>query len=169
LAQIDWEITADHSYSITTNVLNADHTSQWKPEIQKSVHGEYKWVNTRTGFHEYAFEWLPHKIEWFIDGKSVRKHTGVIPDKSTKIMMNLWVFKSPYYFGGTSGSNNRYPMHSEYDWFRFYKWDSDKQYPCMSMDRKCLTDDDMFLTGNNPCDGIPMIGTHPGQCTARCR
>lgn len=34
--------------------------------------------------------------------------------------------------------NNRYPMTSEYDWFRFYKWDDEPGgYPCIGSD-SCL-------------------------------
>merc|ERR1712059_3682 len=104
-----------------TNVLVADYTSQWSPSIQYSVHGTYKDVNTRTDFHDYAFEWLPDSITWFIDGKKIRevKKPHNIPDMSAKILMNLWLFSSPYYFGGSNGGNNQYPFHSEYEWFRF--------------------------------------------------
>eukprot|EP00913_Durusdinium_trenchii_P010852 g10181.t1 len=67
--------------------------------------------------------------------------------------------------------NNRYPMTSEYDWFRFYKWDDEPGgYPCIGSD-SCLTQDDRYLDGNNPCDGQPMQGTWKGKgaCTASCR
>ena len=35
----------------------------------------------------------------------------------------------------------------------------------------CLTSDDRYLDGNNPCDGQPMIGTWKGKgaCSASCR
>merc|ERR1712151_157417 len=61
-------------------------------------------------------------------------------------------------------------MHSEYDWFRFYKWDGDKEYPCLAMDESCLTPDDLYLASNNPCDGIEQKGTVGGKkpCKAVC-
>ena len=67
-------------------------------------------------------------------------------------------------------ANNRYPMHNEYDWFRFYKWDGHKQYPCTGIGEGCLTADDKYLDGNNPCDGRPQIGTVNGKgaCHAKC-
>merc|ERR1712156_936345 len=49
---------------------------------------------------------------------------------------------------------NRYPMYSEYDWFRFYRWDGDHDYPCPSYGTSCLTPDDTYLSSNIPCDGI---------------
>lgn len=85
-------------------------------------------------------------------------------------MMNLWVFGGGG-FGGSQIHNNQYPMHNEYDWFRFYKWNGDKQYPCLAMDKSCLTQDDQYLAGNNPCDGIPQLGKVYGRsaCLATCK
>ena len=56
------------------------------------------------------------------------------------------------------------------DWFRFYKWDGESTYPCPGSG-SCLTSDDRYLDGNNPCDGQPMVGTWKGKgaCTASCR
>mmetsp|Transcript_153639 Transcript_153639/g.491258 ORF Transcript_153639/g.491258 Transcript_153639/m.491258 type:complete len:89 (-) Transcript_153639:165-431(-) len=61
-------------------------------------------------------------------------------------------------------------MHSEYDWLRFYKWDGDSQYPCVDGTDSCLTDDDKYLSSNNPCDGIQQEGLRNGGsvCTATC-
>ncbi|CAE7948123.1 licB, partial [Symbiodinium sp. KB8] len=130
--EIDIEVTGDRPNSVTTNVLRADNTEWWRPSIAASseshVHG-----NARAQFHTYGFEWLPDRITWYIDGKAVRSHYGghpPIPDKSAKIMMNLWIFGPKANFGGKHIHNNRYPMTSEYDWFRFYKWDGEDTYPC---------------------------------------
>ena len=86
-------------------------------------------------------------------------------------MMNWWIFGDNYGFGGKHGANNRYPMAAEYDWFRFYRWSGETQYPCAGMGSSCLTEDDNYLTGNNPCDGIAQVGTVYGKtpCTASCR
>lgn len=121
-----------------------------------------------------AREWLPDRITWYIDGKAVRSHYGghpPIPDKSAKIMMNLWIFGPKANFGGKHIHNNRYPMTSEYDWFRFYKWDGEDTYPCAGFSSACLSSDDTYLDGNNPCDGQPMLGTLHGKtaCAASCR
>merc|ERR1712226_1015932 len=97
-------------------------------------------------------------------------HGVDIPDKSTKIMMNLWVFGQCGGFGGKHIWNNRYPMESEYDWFRFYKWNEESYYPCTDMDGSCMTSDDRYLSSNNPCDNITQEGLLNGQapCTASC-
>lgn len=171
--EIDFEVTGDHAGAVTSNMLRADHTSRWQPTIQRSRHDDIKGLNVRMDFHTYAFEWLPNQITWYIDGKKVReqRQDGLkIPELSGKIMMNLWIFNSQASFGGSRIENNRYPMHSEYDWFRFYKWDGDASYPCAGMDDKCLTHEDQYLSANNPCDGKAQIGTVNGRppCHATC-
>jgi len=170
--EIDFEITGDQPGTVTQNVLKADNTGSWNPGIQASQQTVMRGANMRDKFHTYAFEWLPKQVTWWIDGKEVRRHTGgrvAVPDMATKIMMNLWIFTGGG-FGGSSIGNNRYPFHNEYDWFRFYKWDNEPKYPCLAMDSSCLTDDDQFLAGNNPCDGLDQHGTLYGKtpCKAVC-
>lgn len=165
--EIDIEVTGDSESSVTMNVLNADSAEAWSPNIQETTSLSGGGVNTRADFHTYAFEWLPDRITWYLDGQVIgRRQQGQglpIPDKSAKIMMNLWIFGDLFSFGGAEGWNNRYPMQSEYDWFRFHAWDGDSRYPCMAMDESCLTQDDLYLSGNNPCDHIA-----PQPCTATC-
>jgi len=170
--EIDFEITGDSPHSITTNVLSADNTDRWSANMAESQKFRTR-QNLRAGFHTYAIEWLPDRITWFVDGKKLReKRGGQVPisDKSAKVMMNLWMFDDRAFFGGKQIHNNQYPMHSEYDWFRFYKWDGDTQYPCADMGTSCLTDDDRYLSSNNPCDGVAQEGTVYGRepCTAAC-
>jgi len=173
--EIDIEVTGDTQSSVTMNVLNAENTDAWRPDIQSSKKFDAKGQNVRADFHTYAFEWLPSGITWYFDGEKVGEHLPAdvlpIPELSTKIMMNLWIFNWLYGFGGREGKNNQYPMHNEYDWFRFYKWNFDSKYPCADGSTSCLTVDDMYLTSNNPCDGIPQTGTRNGwhPCTTTCK
>lgn len=174
--EIDFEITAGGPDQVTTNMLRADFQSTWSPGIQSSVHHElnadFPDFNTRADFHTYAFEWLPDKITWYIDGKQVRQQTSghlKVPDLAGKIMMNLWVFGGGG-FGGKQVANNRYPMTAEYEYFRFYKWDGEQQYPCGTMTAYCLAAEDKYLDGNNPCDHKRQEGTVNGMpvCWTTC-
>jgi len=157
--EIDIEVTGDANNSVTMNVLNAENTSAWNPSIQ-STQEHHAAVNVREDFNTYAFEWLPSGVTWYFNGQVVGRHeigsSLPVPDLSTKIMMNLWIFGTGYEFGGEEGRNNRFPMRSEYEWFRFYKWDGETVYPCPNMSTACLAEDDWYLSGNNPCDGIPQ-------------
>lgn len=178
--EIDLEVTGRRAGAISTNVINGDYKWHWYPSMEETDYPTtYHHINARASFHTYAFEWLPSVIRWYVDGKVVReKHNGgvPIPDKSAKIMMNLWIYRKVRYpFGGFDLKNDRFPMHNEYDWFRFYKWDGDKHYPPLDMSPGSITEDDKYLTGNNPCDGIPQNGLviKKGKkfpaCHATCR
>ncbi len=101
--------------------------------------------------HEYAFNWTPGKIEWFVDGQLLKTFTGepanVVSSASAKIMLNLWIF-SGNAFGDSGG--NVYPFTAKYDWFRFYKYNAEEFYPC-SPTPGCLPDPDKTTSSqNNP-------------------
>ncbi len=101
--------------------------------------------------HTYAIEWTPTSITWILDGAMIYQFTGTaavpIPSESAKIMMNLWVFGTPAAFGDPT--KNVYPFASEYEYFRFYKWDQEKTYPC-SPTPSCLPMTDTVFSRNNP-------------------
>jgi beta-glucanase (GH16 family) len=107
-----------------------------------------------TGYHNYdehiyAFEWTPTLITWYVDGVVSHTYAGAandpIPPMSAKIMMNLWVFSGTA-FG--AGVNNKFPFSSEYEYFRFYKSNSETTYPC-SPTPMCLPFTDLDFAQNN--------------------
>lgn len=172
--EIDIEVTGDAVNSLTTNILKADNAFNWSADIQDVQSFTLDGANVREEYHDYAFEWLPDRVTWYFDGKVVREHkagSGIpISDKSAKIMMNLWVFNSSVAFGGKDLANNQYPLKSSYDWFRFYRADIDSNYPCEAMNESCLAAEDLNLSSNNPCDGLPSTGLVNGKeaCAATC-
>jgi len=171
--EIDVEITGDKVDSVHTNVLSADDTPNWNADMGEEG-DDHVFTNLREGFHSYAIEWLPNSITWFFDGRVIRHKTGgkiPIPSMSTKIMMSTWVFDDRALFGGKHIENDQWPLETEYDWIRFYKWDGDHQYPCSGLGTQCLTSDDKYLSGNNPCDGVKQEGTVNGtaSCIGHCR
>lgn len=101
--------------------------------------------------HVYAFTWTPTKIEWFVDGTSIRSYDGSgttkIPTMSAKIMMSLWVF-SGNYFGDPK--YNKYPFQTEYEYFRFYKLNTETKYPCTNPPACLDTADKTQSAQNNP-------------------
>jgi hypothetical protein len=64
-------------------------------------------------------------------------------------MMNLWVFASAAAFGDPT--NNVYPFHADYDWFRFYKWDTEPMYP-YDNPKTQLPPGDVDFSQNNPSE-----------------
>lgn len=172
--EIDIEVTGNGPNTVTTNLITANDTFQWNAEIQEVNPFEFEGVDTRSDFHDFAFEWLPDRITWYLDGEVVRERKSddgglPIPEMSTKIMMNLWIFNGGA-FGGTEGANNEYPLTSEYEWVRFYKWDGDDTYPCATMNAGCLSVEDLDFSSNNPCDGLSSTGQINGKdaCQATC-
>lgn len=163
--EIDIEITADKPNTVGTNVIYANNVGAWNASIQEFVTDFPEGPDAKAlpagfshqnEFHEYAFEWLPDSITWFVDGVPVRvKKAGAglkIPEKSAKVMMNLWIFATSGGFGGDP-TKNVYPMTAQYDWFRYYRWNNDKDYPCANPPG-CLPADDLNKSKNNPDDGL---------------
>jgi beta-glucanase (GH16 family) len=72
-------------------------------------------------FHDYAFEWEPGRIGWYVDGKLVYQtsNTGKIPEFPQQIMMNLWYSAAADWAGPTDDS--KLPAYAEYDYVRFYQ------------------------------------------------
>ena len=81
--------------------------------------------------HVYAFTWTSTEVHWYVDGVETHMDNGTgkskVPNVSAKIMMNLWFFNGDA-FG--VGANNKFPMQAEYEYFRFYKLNTEMVYPC---------------------------------------
>jgi beta-glucanase (GH16 family) len=100
--------------------------------------------------HTYAIEWTPTKVTWTVDGTEIHTNTtNKVPTVSAKIMMNLWVFGSAGAFGNPA--NNKYPFHSSYEYFRFYKWNQETTYPYADPKTQLPAADTMF-SQNNPSE-----------------
>lgn len=179
--EIDIEVQASPKNSFISNLITAQPgTRLWNGGIEESAR-QYPFggdaaagpipagFDTQSDFHVYAFEWLPKSVKWFIDGKLIRvKQDGAganklpVPELSTKIVMNLWIFPTKD-LGGGDPALNQYPIAGQYDWFRFYKWNNDATYPCNDIPT-CLPADDLKLAKNNKNDPLPDV--RPEKCTS---
>jgi beta-glucanase (GH16 family) len=178
--EIDVEVQASPQSSFITNLITAKpDTRTWNAGIEEPAR-QFPFggdaaagpippgFDTQASYHVYAFEWLPTSVKWFVDGMLIRTKTGSaganhlpIPELSTKIIMNLWIFPTKD-LGGGDPALNKYPFSGQYDWFRFYKWNSDATYPCDNTP-SCLTADDLKLSKNNAADPLPDL--RPDMCT----
>jgi endo-1,3-1,4-beta-glycanase ExoK len=71
------------------------------------------------GFHTYAFEWRRNSIEWFVDGRRVRKVTrarGPLPSHPGKIGAFIWATNLSEWAGGFT---YQYPIAAEYDYILY--------------------------------------------------
>jgi len=179
--EIDVEVQASPQSSFITNLITAGPgTRTWNGGIEESARS-YPFggdaaagpvpagFDTQGDFHVYAFEWLPTSVKWFVDGQLIRvKADGSgnnhlpIPKLSTKIVMNLWIFPTKD-LGGGDPALNVYPIAGQYDWFRFYRWNTEDTYPCANTP-SCLPADDLKLAKNNASDPYPDV--RPDTCTS---
>jgi beta-glucanase (GH16 family) len=139
--EIDIELEANIKGMVAYNLVNADNAQGYPggDAGSKTPVAGYSILQP----HVYAFEWTPTKVVYYVDGNVLLTNTGntghAIPTLSAKIMMNLWVFASAQAFGDPT--KNKYPFHSTYDYFRFYKWNMETMYP--------VDDPHTQLTGND--------------------
>ena len=43
-----------------------------------------------TQFHDYRIDWLPNRLDYYVDGQLVRSATDNIPDDPMTARFNIW-------------------------------------------------------------------------------
>ncbi|MGL1901501.1 MAG: family 16 glycosylhydrolase [Fibrobacterales bacterium] len=134
--EIDIEVMTNHPGKPTSNLLidwdgaqnyndlikdGNDDLIQAANGVEDAAHNE---------FHEYMIEWTPDRVAWFIDGVQFREITDktLIPDEGIHIMFNFWLLTA--LSGATQDGyleNGEYAS-TEYEYFRYYKWDGEDDY-----------------------------------------
>jgi len=110
--EIDIEILGRYDNAIQFNSITP----------YRANHVRSEWVDfiPHNGFHEYAFEWTPEYVAWFIDGKEVfRQSDSFISTLNLpqKIMMNIW---NPVYDNWVGEWNPKIlPVFAYYDWVKY--------------------------------------------------
>ena len=71
-------------------------------------------------FHEYAFEWEPGVVRWFVDGEQVLESADEtqVPYLPQQLMMNLWI--TDLAWAGPLDAS-ALPTEAQYDWVRVYR------------------------------------------------
>ena len=163
----DWreiavELVGDDPGAVVTRATFANDTPAWSPELVDSARVAMPdTFHSGAETHVYAFEWLPDGIAWYVDGQLIRRATDAgaealrveIPDKSGKIVVNLWTFTNSFV---TPPGNANYPLRAEIDYVRFYRWDQDTTYPCTPVPG-CLPVEDKDAAKNNAEDGVAEL------------
>jgi hypothetical protein len=157
--EIDVELEPWKHNMVAGNVVNATYPGNMPVSYPSGNAADFAVAGPTgqyaiTQEHVYAFNWTPTLIEWFVDGVSVHKYMGEkpsdpIPTMSAKIMMNLWVFSGTT-FG--DGVNNKFPFHATYDYFRFYKLNTEAKYPCATPPACLDAADKTASSQNNPME-----------------
>ena len=93
--EIDIEILGRWDNIVSMNTITPGQSSHLRESFVNDL-------NAHSEFHDYAFEWTPNYVAWFIDGKEFYRQDLPIHNYIStlrypqKIMMNLWV---PVYEG----------------------------------------------------------------------
>lgn len=69
-------------------------------------------------FHEYAFDWQPDSITWYVDGTPIYRATENIPSHPQQLMMNVW---NCIGYDGWSGKfdESSLPATAQYEWIAY--------------------------------------------------
>lgn len=70
-------------------------------------------------FHEYAFDWQPDSITWYVDGKPVYRATKNIPSTPGQLMVNLWNVADSNADWAGKFDDSYLPVRAEYLWFGY--------------------------------------------------
>jgi len=79
--------------------------------------------NPHTEFHEYAFEWTPVSVVWFVDGVQVYQQSYPADshilslNRDQKIMMNIWPSSASSWAGNFN--SDILPVYAYYDWVKY--------------------------------------------------
>ncbi|MGQ3477207.1 beta-glucanase [Paenibacillus sp. TY11] len=73
-------------------------------------------------YHDYAFEWSPSAIRWYVDGKLVHTENGSrgeLPSQPGQVMVNLWPGAGKNLEWTGSFNYTGTPLRAYYDWIKF--------------------------------------------------
>ncbi len=110
--EIDFEILGRYDHDVLVTSIGPG----------QKIHNSHQYVafNTHENFHDYAFEWTPTYIAWFIDGMEVYRQTQAHIaefDYAQKIMMNLWISDWEPWVGNFD--DRVLPLFAYYDWISY--------------------------------------------------
>ncbi|KAI8987089.1 concanavalin A-like lectin/glucanase domain-containing protein [Pilobolus umbonatus] len=88
-----------------------------------------------TGYHEYRFDWLPHSVNFYIDGVLVREMTTNIPKSPGRILFSHWTDGNPN-FSGDLPTENAFMKIAQLNMF-FNSSNSDRPPVCQKSTSPC--------------------------------
>ena len=117
--EIDIEVLGRWDNIVNMNTITPGQSSHLRESFVNDL-------NAHSEFHDYAFEWTPNYVAWFIDGKEFYRQDLPIHNYISalrypqKIMMNLWV---PVYEDWVGKWNEEIiPRFAYYDNVAYYEY-----------------------------------------------
>ena len=106
--EIDFEVLGRWADNVDVNVID---------ERGSHLRQHPLGYNPHIDFHNYAFEWTPDYVAWFIDGEEFYRQSGEhisTLSQSAKLMMNIWTPSYTDWVGFIDPST--IPRYAFYDW-----------------------------------------------------
>ncbi len=113
--ELDIEIMGRYDNDVQFNAITPGQTNHVR---HQNVN-----FNPCSDFHDYAIEWTPQYVAWFIDGEMVYKQTAShiqTLNRAQKIMMNIWNPASTGWAGVFNA--NSLPAFAYYDYVKYYSY-----------------------------------------------
>src|SRR5690606_20892631 len=122
--ELDFEYLGGHPNSIHLNII---HFTDAGYKTEHPVAHQTGWDPTE-GFHEYAFEWLPHVVHFYVDGELIHSQTAQVEKhlhRPSKLMMNLWPVQDTAGLNKWAGKFDESALGTTavYDWVRVSTYD----------------------------------------------
>lgn len=121
--EIDLEFLGKNTDSVQWNVIHWDANSNY------TSHEEHTTVsfNPSEEFHEYAIEWLPDRVNFYVDDALVHTQTDQVAEfvkLESKLMMNIWPVQDVAGLNSWAGKFDEaaLPAAAYYDWIRVYSY-----------------------------------------------
>lgn len=121
--EIDIEFLGKDPSHVQFNVIH------WNEANQRTTHEEHVATefDPSAEFHDYAIEWLPTEVRFYIDDQLVHSQTDQIEEFLTldsRLMMNVWPVQNTPNLTAWAGefSPSSVPTAAYYDWVRVYAY-----------------------------------------------
>lgn len=100
-----------------SRVYMTHHWGSW-PSVQSNG-GDYAGPDYSADFHEFALEWMPGRLDWYVDG-ALRfvSVTGSIPNEPFYVILNTAVGGQ---WPGNPDATSVFPQYHEIDYVRVYE------------------------------------------------
>jgi beta-glucanase (GH16 family) len=171
--EIDFEILGRYDHDVQVTSIGPG----------QKIRNSHQWVefNTHDDFHNYAFEWTPDYIAWFVDDKEIyrqaQEHIAEFK-YDQKIMMNIW---PPEWEPWAGKLDERVlPVFAYYDWVSYASYTpgsgntgADNNFTLLWKDDFDTWDQNRWekashTFGGNKCDFMPENAVIKDGCLILC-
>lgn len=123
--EIDVEFLGKDNAGVQFNVIH------WNAQSQRTTHEQHHTTafDPSAEFHDYAIEWVPDAVRFYVDDVLVHTQTEAIAEFLTldqRLMMNIWAVMDTPNLNSWAGKfeTTSLPTAAYYDWVRVYAYEA---------------------------------------------